>query len=98
MPFCQYLRVFLQRDVAALDEGLQQEGPVPTGLAKNSASDLPPKFLGRIALAKTEMSERNGAHGCVSSKVTVEELVALIDLIARVEEAERAVGVRARRG
>ena len=58
-------------------------GPVPTGLAKNADALCPPKFAGMIALANTEMSERNGAHGW--DKVATTELVpsALSELIAK---------------
>ena len=58
-------------------------GPVPTGVAKNAFSDLPPKFAGMIALANTEMSDRNGAHGALSLITTLFEPFALIDLIAK---------------
>jgi hypothetical protein len=57
-------------------------GPVPIGLAKNAFSDLPPKFAGMMAFAKTEMSDRNGAHGALSVKTTLFGPLALIVLIA----------------
>ena len=58
-------------------------GPVPTGLAKNAFSDLPPKFAGMIAFANTEMSERNGAHGALELDTTLSAPLGLIDLIAK---------------
>src|SRR5579862_2425481 len=58
-------------------------GPVPIGLAKNAFSVFPPKFAGMIALANTEMSDRNGAHGALSLKTTLLVPAALIDLIAK---------------
>ena len=58
-------------------------GPVPTGLAKNADSLLPPKSFGRIALANTEMSDRNGAHGWDRVATTVLSPSALSDLIAK---------------
>ena len=50
---------------------------MPIGLAKKADSLSPPKFFGRIAFAKTEMSDRKGAQGWESSKVTVLESAAL---------------------
>jgi len=46
-------------------------GPVPTGLAKNAFSLLPPKFFGRMLFVKAEMSETKGAHGALRWKTTV---------------------------
>ena len=57
--------------------------PVPTGDWKNAFSDLPPKLAGRIALANTEMSDSNGAHGVFSFITTVPEPFAVTDLIAK---------------
>lgn len=56
---------------------------MPTGWAKKSDSDLPPKFFGRIALANTEMSERNGAQGWLSVMTTVDVPCAVTFLIAK---------------
>ncbi len=62
---------------------LSTNGPVPIGLAKKADSLRPPKSFGKMALANTEMSDRNGAQGWESSKVTVRGPVALSDLMAK---------------
>ncbi len=56
---------------------------MPIGLAKKADSLSPPKSFGKIAFANTEMSERKGAQGWESSKVTVRDPLALIDLMAK---------------
>ena len=66
-----------------LTNDLSVKGPVPTGLAKNADSLSPPKSAGKMALANTEMSDKKGAQGWESWKVTVRALVALSDLMAK---------------
>ena len=56
---------------------------MPIGLEKKADSLSPPRLFGIIELAKTEMSDRKGAHGWESTNVTVLESVALKSLIAK---------------
>jgi hypothetical protein len=51
-------------------------------LAKKADSLLPPKSFGKIELAKTEMSDKKGAHDWDSWNLTVLESVAVSDLTA----------------
>ena len=69
--------------VAALDERLEHERAGADRVGEERGLALPPKSFGKIALANTEMSDRNGAQGWESSKVTVLDPLALSDLMAK---------------